>query len=253
MTSMRTLSVLALMLLAGCSQAPKPAATSADAKPTIALKKLPANAPNAGFLKSYSELKPNANLGGEAMSFVNPDKMKNLHRYVAIIIDPVDVYVATNADDSLIPSRAREAVSNYFRYALVDAVEDAFPVVDTPGPLVLRLHAAVVGVDSGGELAPAESAGEHLKRAIVLEKVGVEMELLDSETGEQIAAVVDKEKIGAGAQVGSVNFSREERAAEARAAFDEWAARVRMFLDSEHELSAEDANRADHAYRPYGH
>jgi hypothetical protein len=241
-----------MMLLAGCSQAPKSTETAAVTKPTIALKKLPANAPNAGFLKSYSDLKPNANLGGEAMSFVNPDKMKNLHRYVAIIIDPVEVYVTTNADDSLIPSRAREAVSNYFKYALVDAVEDAFPVVDTPGPLVLRLHAAIVGVDSG-DVAPMQSAGENLKRAIVLDKVGVEMELLDSETGEQIAAVVDKEKIGAGAQVGSVTFSREERAAEARAAFDEWAARVRMFLDSEHELSAEDANRADHAYRPYGH
>jgi hypothetical protein len=251
MTTMRTISLLILTLLAGCSKAPKEAATAPGAT-TVAMKKLSANAANAGFLKSYSELKANANLGGEAMSFVNSDRMKSLHRYVAIIVDPVDVYVETNADDSMIPSRAREAVSNYFRHALIDAVQDAFPVVDTPGPLVLRLHAAVVGVDTGGEVAPMDSAGESLKRAIVLEKVGVEMELLDSETGEQIAAVVDKEKLGTGAQVGSVNFSREERAAEARGAFDEWAARVRIFLDSEHELSAEDANRADHAYRPYG-
>ena len=251
---MRSLAALTLVLLAGCSQAPKTTATTETTTTTrpIALKKLPANAPNAGFLKSYSDLKPNATLSGEAMSFVNSDKMKNLHRYVAIIVDPVDVYVATNADDSLIPSRARESVSNYFRYALVNAVQDAFPVVDTPGPLVLRLRSAIVGVDTGGEVAPMESAGESLKRAIVLEKVGIEMELVDSDTGEQIAAVVDKEKLGSGAQVGSVNFSREQRAAEARAAFDEWAARVRIFLDAEHELSAEDAARADQAYRPYG-
>jgi hypothetical protein len=117
---------------------------------------------------------------------------------------------------------------------------------------VLRLRAAVVGVDSGGEVAPYESAGETLKRAIVLEKVGVEMELVDSETGERIAAMVDKEKLGAGAQVGSVGFSREERSAEAKQAFDEWASRVRTFLNSAHELTGEDAARADQAYRPYG-
>jgi hypothetical protein len=107
-------------------------------------------------------------------------------------------------------------------------------------------------VDSGGEVAPYESAGETLKRAIVLEKVGVEMELVVSETGERIAAMVDKEQLGAGAQVGSVAFSREERSAEARNALNEWASRVRTFLNSAHELTGEDAARAADAYRPYG-
>ena len=79
------------------------------------------------------------------------------------------------------------------------------------------------GSTLGGEVAPIEAAGETLKRAIVLEKVGIEIEFLDSQTQERIAAAVDKEKLGSGAQVGSLNFSREERFAEARAAFDEWA------------------------------
>jgi len=230
--------------LGGCSTAPKAAVQNS--------KKMPAGQEFSGFLKNYSELKPNPSVGGEAITYVNPDKMKSLHRYVAMIVDPVDVYVSTNADDSLIPTRAREVISNYFKHALVNAVGDAFPVLDTPGPLVLRLRAAVVGVDTGGEVAPYESAGETLKRAIVLEKVGVEMELVDSETGERIAAMVDKEPLGAGAQVGSVAFSREERSAEAKHAFDEWASRVRTFLNSAHELTGEDAARADQAYRPYG-
>jgi hypothetical protein len=230
--------------LGGCSQAPKAAVQGT--------KKMPANQEFSGFLKNYQDLKPNAEVGGDARTYLNPDKMKSLRQYVAIIVDPVDVYVASNADDSQIPTRAREVISNYFKHALVNAVSDAFPVLDTPGPLVLRLRAAVVGVDSGGEVAPYESAGETLKRAIVLEKVGVEMELVDSETGERIAAMVDKEKLGAGAQVGSVAFSREERSAEAKHAFDEWASRVRTFLNSAHELTGEDAARADQAYRPYG-
>ena len=78
------------------------------------------------------------------------------------------------------------------------------------------------------------------------------MELVDSKTGERIAAMVDRTNLGEGAEVGAANFSRVEKFAAAREAFDEWASRVRMFLDSEHELKGEDAKRADSSYRPYG-
>ena len=82
-------------------------------------------------------------------------------------------------------------------------------------------------------------------------KVGVEMELVDSMTGERIAAMVDRSNLGAGAEVGAVNFSRVEKFVAAREAFDEWASRVREFLDSAHELTGEDAERADKSYQPY--
>ena len=64
--------------------------------------------------------------------------------------------------------------------------------------------------------------------------------------------MVDKSNLGSGAEVGAVNFSRMQKFAAAKEAFDEWASRFRQFLDSEHELTAEDAVRADKAYRPYG-
>src|SRR5512140_3514632 len=111
----------------------------------------------------------------------------------------------------MVPERARETVTNYFRHALESAVGDAFPIVETPGPLVLRLRAAIVGVDTGGAVAPVEDpalTAKPLDRAIVLEKVAVEMELVDSVTGERVAAMVDGTKLGAGAEVGSENFSR---------------------------------------------
>jgi len=48
-----------------------------------------------------------------------------------------------------------------------------------------------------------------------------------------------------------VNFSREEKFAAAREAFDEWAGRLRTFLDSAHELKGEDLERAEKSYKPY--
>jgi hypothetical protein len=236
--------------LTGCSTEPKP---PLESKP--ALKKLQPGKEFSGFLQDYSKLKPNAKLGDDALAYVLPYKMKSLRRYVAIIVDPVEVYVATNADASLIPDRGREAVAKYFEHALVDAVSDAFPVIESPGPLVLRLRSAIVGIDLGGEVAPLDQPGmtsKPLERAIVLEKVSVEVELVDSETQERIAAAVDKATLGAGADVGSENFSRLDRFNEAKTAFDQWAARVREFLDSEHELTGEDAERAERSYQPYG-
>jgi hypothetical protein len=82
--------------------------------------------------------------------------------------------------------------------------------------------------------------------------VGVEMELLDSVTGEQIAAAVDREPLGVGAEVASANLTRHEKSMAARAAFDEWASRLRTFLNRAHELSGEDIKRADESYKPYG-
>jgi len=239
-----------LMALAGCTQEPKPAVESKSA-----LKRVEPGKEFSGFLQDYSKFKPSEKLGGDVLTYVNPDKMKNLHRYVAIIVDPVQVYVSTAADPSLIPDSGRGAVAKYFEHALVGAVSDAFPVVDAPGPLVLRLRAALVGIDLGGKVAPLNDpamVAKPMERAIVLEKVSVEMELVDSETGERIAAAIDKANLGAGAEVGAENFSRIERYNEARLALDQWAERVREFLDSEHELTGEDAERALKSYQPYG-
>lgn len=81
---------------------------------------------------------------------------------------------------------------------------------------------------------------------------GVEMELVDSFTGEQIAATVDREPLGDGAEIAAGNISRHEKRLAARHAFDEWASRIRIFLNRAHELKGEDIKRADESYQPYG-
>jgi hypothetical protein len=228
---------------------------SQPATTTGGVKKIAANQEYAGFLKDYSKLAPNADLEGAEKVYISEDAEKNLHKYVAVIVDPVQVYLASDADESKLPEKTREAVANYFRAALTRAVSDAFPPVDTPGPLVLRLRAAVIGVDAGGEVAAGDKPSDPndaIDRSANISKVGVEIELVDSVTGEQIAAVVDREPLGANAQVGAANISRHDKSAAARAAFDEWASRVRTFLNRALELKGKDAERADQSYQPYG-
>jgi hypothetical protein len=243
------LAVAFLAMTMGCS---KPAEPPAGAKP--AWKRIAAGQEFSGFLKDYSALKPNPNLEGNALTYASTDAQKNLRGYFAIVVDPVEVYVATDVDDAKVSESSGKAITNYFRHALIRAVSDAFPVVEAPGPLTLRLRTALVGVDIGGTVPAADLPADikPFERALNIGKLGVEMELVDSETGERIAAMVDRTNLGAGAEVGAEYFPRHERFAAAREAFDEWASRVRQFLDSAHQLTGEDAARADKAYQPYG-
>jgi hypothetical protein len=208
---------------------------------------MPAGKEFSGYLSDYSKLKENPKYE-TTVSYVRDDPDKNIHRYVAVIVDPVQVYLATNADPKSLPDNGRKALAEYFQSAIINAVDDAFPVVQTPGPLVLRLRSALIGVDVGG---PTDD--KTFDHAINIGKVGVEFELVDSETGEQIAAAVDRQNLGDGAMVSSASFSHEEKFRAATKAFDGWASRLRTFLNSaEEELSPEDAARTDKSYRPYG-
>ena len=243
------LAVAVLAVTLGCS---KPAGPPAGSK--TAWKRIPAGQQFSGFLKDYSALKPNPDLEGNVLSYASADAQKNLRSYFAIMVDPVEVYVATDVDDAKVSESSGKAITTYFRHALIMAVSDAFPVVEAPGPLTLRLRTAMVGVDVGGTVPAADLPADikPFERALNIGKLGVEMELVDSETGERIAAMVDRTSLGAGAEVGAEYFPRSERFAAAREAFDEWASRVRQFLDSAHQLSGADAERADKAYQPYG-
>jgi len=233
----------ALMLVIALSSCSRPV-------PKPAVNKVPAGQEYSGFLQSYTNLKPNPDFEN-TKSFVSSDPVKNIHRYVAVIVDAPEVYVSTNVDQNAIPERGVAALKEYFQNAITNAVADAFPVVQSSGPLVLRLRSAIVGVDVG-QATRVDSKGENtLQRPLNIGKVGVEIELVDSETGEQIAAAVDRQDLGQGAEVGSVNFSREEKFRAATVAFDGWAARLREFLDSAHELSKQDVDRIESTNFPY--
>jgi len=232
------------------------AAACSTSKPTAegaTLKQMPAGKEYSGFLSDYANLKPNPEFEN-AVTYAKGDAAKKIRQYFAVIIEPVQLYVATNADVSKIPDRGRTAMAAYFQHAITSAVSDAFPVVTEPGPLVLRLRAALIGVDVGGDISGGSKDKDDptLERALNIGKVGVEIELVDSETGEQIAAAVDRQNLGDGAEVGSANFSREQKFDAARRAFDGWAGRLRAFLDSANEIPAADADRVVASYHPYG-
>ena len=243
--------LVALLILA-CSQDSDP--TLGEAGGVLAVKTVPAGQGNSGFLTDYSNLEPHPTIEG-AQTYASPDKLRGLNSYVAMIVDPVEIYVVSDADPSSIPEEGLSALRGYFQYAITSAVADAFPIVDEPSPLALRLRSALVGVDVSegaieGELS--DETAEPLAQSIIIGDVTVEFELVDSVSGEVIAAAVDSATLGSGAQISATHFSRMERFEAAKSAFDEWAGRLRDFLDEVHEIEGgEDEERANESYQPY--
>ncbi len=247
MSIKKRISCLAVVLATALS-CTRPASQPVAEGPVV--KKLSADKQVSGFLSSYANLKQNPAFESTD-SYVSQDPVKNIHKYVAVIVDPPVLYLATDTDEKTLPDRGGAALAEYFRDAITEAVGDAFPVVQSPGPLVLRLRSAIIGVDVGPAMQAGQKDDKSLDRAINIGKVGIEMEFLDSETGQQIAAAVDRQSLGEGTSVSSIDFSREEKFRAATQAFDGWAKRLRDFLDSAAELSKEDIARNERTNFPY--
>ena len=102
---------------------------------------MPAGQEYAGFLSDYSKLKPNPNFEN-TVSFVQDDPAKNIHRYMAVIIDPPVVYVATNANPNEIPDRGRAALTEYWveqNSAISSSVPGSWPAKLLAGkPRIVR-------------------------------------------------------------------------------------------------------------------
>src|SRR4051794_3610860 len=96
----------------------------------INVKRIPAGRDFSGFLSSYANLKANPKFEN-TVSYISQDPIRNVHKYVAMIVDLPVIYLATNADEKALPDRGRAALAEYFQHALSEAVEDAFPIVQS--------------------------------------------------------------------------------------------------------------------------
>ncbi len=160
----------------------------------------------SGYLGSYEdfELDP----ASEALRYVVPDL--DLSPYHRVIIDPVDVVLDPEAAGRPVNPAELAALADYLRQALIVAVRDAYPVVEEPGPDVLRLRVAITGT--------------HL----FVGEVAIEAELLDSESGRRLIAVVDRKAGGKRLKGGNTSWGHVAKA------FREWAVAFRVRLDTEH-------------------
>jgi len=162
----------------------------------------------SGFLDSgiYSKLKPGEKKGTKVWLKDGAD----LRTYHYLLIDPISCVAPKS---KLTPEQEKKA-TDAFRRILVEEVDPYYPIVDEPGPKVLRVRIALT------ELTPS-------KGDMGVGAAALEVDFRDSQSDEVLCAAVSRI---AGSEKSKGEATDEWKAVEG--AFYEWADRLIGFMDS---------------------
>jgi hypothetical protein len=186
------------------------------------------NAPDqSGFLGDYSQLGPREGHKVHDV-YINPDAAwKN---YDSVQIDSVTLWV--NEATQSLGDEERQMLTDLLYKALNDRLTEKFKLVDRPGPRVIRVRAALT--EAKGAKVPFRTVSSIVPMMFVVSTaVGLsadvtntvgtatlKAELLDSVTGERLAATVDQRAGTKSVLAGSRTFKRW---GDVQAACEFWA------------------------------
>lgn len=187
----------------------------------------------SGFLDNHAQLRPGEE--GEAQwIYINP--ATQFSQYDKIMFDPLTVWLDTVSDSSNVSREDLSELLGYLAQVLLNSVQPEYTVVDEAGPGVMKIRVAIteakgskVGLDVFTSAIPqlrmiSSGIGLASDSVVLVGKAAVEMEALDSLTGERLIAVVD-ERAGTKSLRGSTRTW-----GDVKEAFDYWGERLRIRL-----------------------
>lgn len=188
----------------------------------------------SGFLGDYSMLRPGT--GEEAqLIYINPGA--DFASYDKVMLDPVSiVFTRGSASSQKVSDAEIKRLADRLYYAVQVRLDDDYQIVEKPGPGVLRIRAALTEVRGSNvavdvittaipQIKMIATVGQLATDAhLFVGSAGIEVEILDSATGERLAAVVD-ERAGTKVLRGSTSTWND-----VKEAFDYWAERLGVRL-----------------------
>jgi len=196
----------------------------------------------SGFLGDYSGLVPDAK-NGDLLIYEKDASV--LGKYNKFIFDPITIYLLPEARDRGIDADDLDRLANYFHDAVTDELTKSgrYQIVTTPGPDVLELNVAITNVEPTGGKKNAAVKGAATAASVAVApgasllvpklsvgRVGIEGEMLDSASGERMAAFVTSK---AGRRWFS-GFNTFKKWGDIESAFRSWAKNFRERLDEAH-------------------
>lgn len=214
---------VALCVLTGC------ATTEAPSQNIVARAtgEQPAQVATSGFLSDYSQLKPGTE-GQTLLVYINPNAQWS--KYTKVILDPVQFWAGPNTS---VPVQDQQSLCEYFYNVLKGNLQKNYTIVDQPGPDVMRIQVALT--DATAATPGLRSVSVIVPQARVLNMVQslgtgsyafvgsaeAEAQIIDSVTGERLAASVDK-RLGGMALSSAVQW----KWGDAEAAMKYWAEKL---------------------------
>jgi hypothetical protein len=211
----QVLAAALVIVLTGCAVTEQAKLSSVDV------------AAGSGFLKDYSELQPGKE-GQALLVYFNPNA--DWSRYDKVLIEPVTVGLGPS--DKL-TEQDQQTLSSYYYHALEASLSKDFALATQPGPDVMIVRAALTDATTATPVLRTISVIIPQARLLGAVKnmatgsyafVGSaqsEGEVLDSMTGERLAAAVDRRSGGI-----SIKNADVWEWGDAERAMDYWAQRI---------------------------
>jgi hypothetical protein len=153
------------------------------------------------FLGDYSMLKEGGE-GRAVLVYINPQA--DFKAYNAIMMDPVKLYASGKHEMDKLKPEDRQLILNYADATIREQLAKDYTLVNTAGPGVMHLRVAIteaeeanVTLDTISTVVPIGLALGGLAALATGEwaftgSVGVEAEMLDSQSGTRLFAAVDR-------------------------------------------------------------
>jgi hypothetical protein len=157
----------------------------------------------SGFLKDYSKLQPAKDDTEASLTYLTSDKAK-FKSYTKVWLEPVEVWRGEKSDAKDLDMEDANYVSQYLWSRVEEELRKDYQIAREPGPDVMRVR---IGITEAGKGIPvldnitAIHPGSLLlskgKKVIggtegFVGKASVEVEATDSQTGDVLAAAVDR-------------------------------------------------------------
>jgi len=181
----------------------------------------------SGFLGDYSQLQEGEK-GQAQLIYVNPNT--KFSAYDAIMIDSVTLW--EDSETSELSQEDQQMLTDFFYQALHEKLSKDFQVVDSPGPRVMRLRAAIIEakgarvvMNSVTSIIPqfrllSTLLGRATDTAPWVGKATAEVEITDSMTDVRLVAGVDQRTGTKALRSGLKTWS------DVKTVFDYWAGRM---------------------------
>lgn len=195
---------------------------------------------HSGFLLNYPSFQPGLP-GGVDQVYTKPGM--DLSRYRRVMVDEVQFYLKQGAAAQGIQASELRELADTCHKSLFAALGNVYPLVTEPGPDVLRIRLALTDIETSNParnaistVLPVGLAVSVVRKAATGSYTGVggasmEVEFLDSMTGERLAAAIDT--------FNGSKMSGFSKLGATEEAFAFWAKRLRVTLDRAHGKSVQ--------------
>ena len=195
------------------------------------------------FLSDYSKLSKPSD-GTEDLMYVAPGAFERLAEYDKIFVDQPEIFLSPSSKYKGLKPDDMKIVVDLFRDALTTELGSSYEIVDQPGLGVLYIRLALVDLHlkkakrgllsytPGGALIHAAKTAmqNDVTKKISLIEVTIEGEMIDSSTGEVLAAIIEHR----GQAKDKKSKTKEEASswAEINSLLQSYATRIKCRLDN---------------------